>query len=523
MRADTPPPGEAIELITPNADVFGNAETDLTTDDIDDHPGHGSAEEHRAGWATIAAALVLLALVAAGVLAAAPWAGEGSATATTTGSPPSTSIDASIDRPRDLVAAGPPNLVLDRPGELRLAAAWGTDPSAGAVELVDRDWFGLWATPGATRTSGRWLAITTLRSRGVYYETRPDAVRIEIGRDFGVLTTDDDGVTRVIFTAHDDTPIEIGGFGVSMDELRAIADELETAQRSIFLFYGRATAGVIRDMDPLVQTPVPTGGLDVFGLLSQPLSGVVYADRSTGARLGVQLDDPSSDDDVLWAFLVPTIGGITTDDAAALTAVAGGDAVFPVGTDPDVPGSLLLRWHMNGQVVTASSAGMPLPAVLDALGSARLPGQTEWAGLVQGGIDGEIADASDDPAPVMTRTVIGRSLPGSIDPPWRIEMSPTPLSVFASAGASGWSGPIGEVPRTPTLHRFASSTMTYLVATAPATGPARTLRVTVAGRGSSEIPLSPIGTSGLLAGGYAYAALADASIEFLDDEGNVVG
>jgi hypothetical protein len=326
----------------------------------------------------------------------------------------------------------------------------------------------------------------------------------------------------VIFTAHDDTPIEVGGFGVSLDEFRAIADELETAQRSIFLFYGRATSAVTRDMDPLVQTPVPVGGLDVFGLLSQPVSGVLYVGREGGARLGVQLDEPSSKDDLVWSFLVPSVHHVVMSDVAKFTSLAGGRAQFPIGTDPDVPHSLLFRWSMGDRVVTATSIGLSPTVALDALGSARLPGQSEWAGMVQNAVDGQLGgDAGgDDPG---TRTLVGRSQAGSTDPPWRIEMSDSPMSVFASAGASGWGGRIGAVARLPALHQFASSTMTYVVGTAPTSTPARTMRVTVTGRDPVDVALVRVGGSEVLAGGFAYSTLADASIEFLDDAGNVVG
>jgi hypothetical protein len=209
--------GNDIELVAPNPTAFGGPADDAgwsraadlgrhTTPPVDDAP--------RQRWATAVAAVAVIAFIAGGVIAASPWDATPSAAPATTvvSTAPSTTLVERVHVGGTSTAAvsfgdvDPNNthgLRLDPIPEGFLAlgtqSVIGTEP-ASADDAAD-GWGEVWATEGATRTTGRWVSLTILRS--AMSAPGGAAERIVIDGRAGFLSGDADGVIRLTLDMSD--------------------------------------------------------------------------------------------------------------------------------------------------------------------------------------------------------------------------------------------------------------------------------------------------------------------------------
>lgn len=80
--------------------------------------------------------------------------------------------------------------------------------------------FVLWATPGASRTAGAWVAVHAPVTPVLTVD--PSAVRVTVGDDVGVFTTAADGVSTLRIGSFDDG-VDITSFGWSLADVVALA------------------------------------------------------------------------------------------------------------------------------------------------------------------------------------------------------------------------------------------------------------------------------------------------------------
>jgi hypothetical protein len=526
MSRNAHAPGDQIEFLPPNDAAFGMA-------DIADFVGFDGLDEDifgdegpRSRWLPALAGFVIVALLGGGVIAAAPWDdGEPAATPTTTTTPTSTTTaptTSTTPRIAD-VQVGPPGFVIDEPGSFLLAGAWSIGDVQRPPDGVGVDWFDLWTTADAGRTSGRWLAVTTLRAAGGNFQTKPNGIRITVGRDHGVIVAGDDGVTRLTFTALDHTAFEVGGYGFTLPDLLAFATEIQGAPDHLGIEYGTLADSLLSGMTTTVSRAVPFGGLDAFNLLSQPEGGVYYISSDYAETIEVQVSQPADVDSAVYDFLLPPPMDLGVDDEAALDAIRRSGVPVQLGANPDWPDNLVAYWMTARGAVTVSTTGVSVSTLLSLLPSLRLTEQDEWSDLVNRSNRGEIElpEAADGEA-VGTQTVVGRSESLDDEQWWQVEMLDKPAWVFVSSDQSGWGGTLGDIDSAPKVHRFAAATITFVVGTAEWPNTARVMRVTVDGQPPIDVPMVQVGATPVYAAGYAYRELAGVTVEFFDTAGNPV-
>lgn len=238
-----------IEFVPPREGAFGDADpAEFVGVDVDDHAFEDEPSSPR--WPAAIAGLAVAALLAGGVLAAAPWDVDPEATPPTVPSVPTT--DPASERAGSVDEAGGLGGTAERgdplvPDSLEFAAPWLLPEDDGWVlnasfandgSTSRGDAFRFLTVEGSTRTSGRWLAFDAL-DPGEPSPMRRDATRIDLdgavaeadggrgdGRRVALVSSTDDGVTELIVERAPGTTARrfvVTGFGWSLEQLVAIA------------------------------------------------------------------------------------------------------------------------------------------------------------------------------------------------------------------------------------------------------------------------------------------------------------
>ena len=528
--------GDQIEFLAPNDTAFGMAGiADFVGFDGDDQAMFGD-DGPRSKWLPVVASVVVCGLLGGGIIAAAPWdEGAPAPPPTTTTDVTSTTIAAptTTERVLDIASFGPPGYVLDDPTPFQLAGGWRSDDFDPTLNNT----FEVWATPDATRTSGQWLAVATLTSRVDGNMIMADGVRIDVGSGTGVVSSSADGVTRLSLTANDQTPLELQSFGFGLGDLLAIADQIQTTTAAEGpLQFGTipfdsatvgATGGVLAGLRQLVSAPVPTGGLEIYNVMTRPDSDVYYVDGNYSKSIDIGRRSATPVDTVVRKFLLQPVIDLGVGDQAELDDLSRHGTPYEIRAAPG-EGEVFVATALGPRPVTLWSQGVDVSTLIGMLSKVRLAGDFEWADLIDrsmnGGITVDDADSFYEPP-----TVIGRFQPETdtnepYGPLWTIQMQAglTPLLTIYTDN-SGWGGYMGDTPSAPTVRRFTSATTTFLIATVEWPNAARRIRVTVDGRVPVEVSMVQVGDQPVYAAGFGYTEMAEATVEFLDDDGNVVG
>lgn len=161
-----------IEFLAPDANAFGDVGGEATGTFVGfDAVDWDDAEADRAPrsrWAPALAGLAVAGLLVGGVIAASPWSADdtGAAPTTTEAVRPPTSIATTGQAPAsgtvDIAEPGVEGWVFDPPVAGLTAVAFAQDPEGDDQDsVVGRNgWAEVWATDGATRTTGRWFSLT---------------------------------------------------------------------------------------------------------------------------------------------------------------------------------------------------------------------------------------------------------------------------------------------------------------------------------------------------------------------------
>jgi hypothetical protein len=158
--------------------------------------------------------------------------------------------------------------------------------------------------------------------------------------------------------------------------------------------------------------------------------------------------------------------------------------------------------------------GVPVSALIQQLGRLRLPSDEEWADLVERSDRGELGTASAAAPP----TIFGGGV--TTDARWQTGISSDAAIVYLMTDRGFWAGARGDVTA-PSVLRLASTEEAFIIGLADAAGPARHMRVTVAGHDAVIVPMRPA-DPGTIGASFGYADIADATVDFLDADGNVV-
>jgi hypothetical protein len=300
-----------------------------------------------------------------------------------------------------------------------------------------------------------------------------------------------------------------------------MAAALGSGDDGLSIDYGSIAESMLADLSPLVSQAVPNGGLDAFNLLSQPQAGTYYISRDFTGTVEVRLSQPADVDSAVYDFLMPEVIDLTPADRRALDAIRRAGFPFRIRNDPDSQRTLVASWTTPGGVVTVSAINVSASTLIELLPSIRLTEPLEWATLLDKSDHGELEIDYPPEGAANNPTLIGRKT-GGADQFWAIEMQADPAAISVQSDRTGWAGLIGDIDSAPTVRQFASTTITFLVATAEWPNTARSVRVTVEGQAPVDLPMMQVGDSPVYAAGYAFVEVAPATVEFFDSEGNPV-
>ncbi|MCU1362086.1 MAG: hypothetical protein JWN99_3375, partial [Ilumatobacteraceae bacterium] len=506
--------------------AFGTTGADFVGLDDLDQTAFGD-EGPRSRWLPAVATVVVLGLVGGGIIAAAPWDDGSTATPVDTTVPPTTTTvrPTATTQPVtvftvDPATIGPPGFVFDDPGSLQIVGAWSAGEGARPATAYADDRFDLWTTPGATRTTGKWMAVVTQHSRDDYEEMWPEAVRVQVGSGAGLVASSDEGVSRMLFTASDETPFQIAAFGFSLADLMAMAGEVHDGADDNTIYYGTMIDSVLAGLSPRVSQLVPYGTVDANGLVAQPDTSTSYSGNNGNMWVSVAVSSPTDLDAAVYEFLMRPVTITDAEDQAALDALARNGQPVRLTENPASPGNIVATRMTERGAITVSSYNVALSTVIRLLSQVRLTGQAEWADLIDRTNRGEFNNESSSTG--VPATQIGVQQDGR-NPFWIAQMLPgDPVNVYVSVGNSGWGGQLSDVGAAPTVHQFASASYTFLVGTARSPSTARVMRVTVQGQAPIDTPMVQVGDTPLYAAAYAFSDALPDTVEFLDSAGNVV-
>jgi hypothetical protein len=374
-----------IEFLRPDPNAF--AGTAVAAGLPPDSGPEPSADEplptpRRAG---IVALVGLLAIVAAGTAVVAPWGGDAATPAT---SPPVTSLPATlpsysgsagIDDPglSDAFADETPGFLIAPPAGLQLFGAFTFDGARSSG-----GWSDVWATPGATRTGGRWVAVS-LTPFGWNDAIFPDAVRVDVDGHIGVLATTREGISTLTVAAdfeRDDRLLQLEAWGLSLDELIMLATTTGIESDRPQLVDDRLTYRVPELLDgmTLLSSGATDGGPIVSAFIYSATAGTSYFDPVSERWVWLARLDPGL---VAASFpLAFTPVPLSTDAVLSRSAAQPDDLVIGTTDIGRMDTGSIARWTdpATGELLLA--IGTLEPTELQALvPSARQATPAEWS------------------------------------------------------------------------------------------------------------------------------------------------
>ena len=383
----------SIEFLAPDPNAF--AGTAVAVGLPPDSGPEPSADEplpapRRAGIVALAG---LLALVAAGTAVVAPWGGDAATPPTSrpatsppvtssTATLPSSSGSAGIDDSglSDDFADEAPGFLVTPQSDLRLVGAFTSDfarPSGG--------WGDVWATPGATRTSGRWVAVS-ITPFGSIDGILPDAVRVDVDGHIGVLATAREGVSTLSLTVagdfeRDDRLLQLEAWGLSLNELIMLAATTGIESDRPQLVDDRLTYRVPELLDGMtLLSSRATDGDPVVAAVDYSATAVTVYENPVSERwVWLARLEPGLIDDTTFPLAFTPVP-LSTDAVLSRSAALPDDLVIGTTDIGGMDTGSIARWTDpdTGEVLLA--IGTIEPAELQALvPSARQATPTEWS------------------------------------------------------------------------------------------------------------------------------------------------
>jgi hypothetical protein len=530
---DGGPGGDQIEFLEPRDFAFGGGVgAEFSGFDGDDLPDPDDGEP-RPRWLGAAAGLVVVALVAIGVVAAAPWDGSGgqAAAPTTTAAPagagPLTPTSAPLPTTPATVAPATGvdgthrvhGYVLDPPpAGFSSSGAW----DAYVPSVTPRGRSELWAAAGATRTTGHWFSVSSVEGDAAPWGVA--ATRIDLGGQVGFLQRESGSVLRLssVISARSSRArtLSMSATGLGVADVIALfasidPDALGTpdpGSRTI------TVDGAPVEFDRLVSVPTDSDLLDryVWGGVTQTATS--YRGPN-GAWISITAADSSD-----WPAAIDTVAPFALDPAQAdgplhVPAELGGARGLTVGSLGGTDS--FVRWVDDGGAVLTVTASIPVDQLLPLLGTLRVATDREWdraRNQVWDLPEDETLAQPTGPVFPLGDGVLsdGTAWHGSFQNPGWID--------FATDQART-SYPIDLVGSV-LIGSFESCTM--VMASVPADSPATTVRLRVGGETLLELPLTPLAsldptvTSTSKAAVFAFEQMGGFEVELLAADGTVV-
>lgn len=342
---------EIIEIIDDDTDIFGDRAPNVTIHDT------GGPR-----WVGPVAAAALIGLIGYGVATSSSTSGVPTVApaASTIAAPSTTQPAPTTTIPEPLV----PYYAADPPRQFTVEFAETTEPQDS---YHDPGGYQLWATTGATASSGSWFAIENYAGRGAsFYAT--DAYRVETARQSIAISRTSYGQTIAQFLPGRSEYVTITSFGLSDEETIRLADAVTVD--------GDTTE--VSDPTLVADYQMISRVHPWFAVQGIPVEQIFYSDS----------DDPVNDLSITVALRPsPSEGGATLDRQIALRFFL--DHATPFGVDGHVAvaGSVigqfeysLATWIAGNHIVTLS-ANMPVPELISIARTVHEVSADEWDGM----------------------------------------------------------------------------------------------------------------------------------------------
>ncbi|MEY4230491.1 MAG: hypothetical protein RLZZ362_1340 [Actinomycetota bacterium] len=507
--------GTEIEFLAPDSRAFGEAtQVDFAGFDGDDATEFDLDEETRSRWLTAVAAIVVLGLVAAGVVAAAPWADDAAAPPPTTVAPPPITVFAPTETTDILqgIAVEPIGWVVDDPPDgFEFSGAWSQPRTGVMSSLLD-----VWLERPTEPTSGRWVTVQWSDYLGD--TLTPDGARVVADGRPAVVSIDADGVTtvraRVVPQGDGESDgVEIRASGV---ELGLLIDLAGRVQRDVVGVsnsgYGDSGLDVVDATDGLTLawsgTPISPG---LFGAFGDPDAMTGLYGPADGSGIWIELRPVDTTLLALMPILLREVP-LPNELARQMKAVGRPATVYAVSPTDDEQW-LFATWVDGDEAVTISSYDVDLTTVLATLASTRRAEPDEWVDLIE---RSQRVISFDEAGPSPSASQQGAFADGT---EWTSSFAAT--FFWIRTGADGWYSPI-RIGNGAAVRRYADVDVDVIAATAQWPSPARVMRVTVGGAAPVDVPLVQMGDEPTFAGLFVQREIAPISVELLDAQGEVV-
>lgn len=377
------------------ADGMGAADVRTATDELIRPPRRRIPKGSLVASITVGALIVGLAVRAtrtddAGSTSASTTTTTPRTSTSTPTSPPSTVSPASTNDPVTDPTSDPTAGTADDTGVLTdIAVTTGAilDPLPAGYQPVMQmsygaqaapgGWLDVWASPDATRLTGRWLAVQ-LQTLDSYTPLAPDvqpdgsaAPRVPARYE-----VDADGVSHGFVTVATGQPVLVAGFGFSVQEFATVVLGLTVDDRRR-PSYAASTSALFDGM-----------ALSVSGF-SNPLEirQSIYT-TATGGSVTIRTD-PQSENDLLATSLLGaplelsakgldvTTAVVTGRSAVAGTITSSHDSVIPEGAGTGATTVQFVQWHRGTNTVTVFG-DVALDELVGLTGSIRPATAAEW-------------------------------------------------------------------------------------------------------------------------------------------------
>ncbi len=507
-----------IEFLSPRPDAFGDddAAGPVTFAGFDGWDERGGDDGPRSRWSGPVAGLVVLALVAAGVLAAAPWADDGTPSTPSTTAPDTTVVASTAPAPSTTdVLAGTVTTPVgwipgDPPEGMAFAGASSQPVEAAAAASSLAVWTEPFAPGGAPDPAGRWLTVRTPTA----FERPPmlrGGSRVVVG-DHELVVAGAPGEVTVV------TVRRAGEEGL-LASLRAhgldAADVMDLATQLHVLQEGWPAEAPPAALDGLVLAWSGLRPSGATGLALTPTASVTYWDPRAETSLRVDLVDvETSLLDLAPILLTPATTDAATDDMLHALAAAGRPVtLWSLGAHQTD------RWLMavlrdGDQAVTVSGFRVDPVELLRHVGGMRPASEDEWLDLLRRTNRGLRYPETPPAASLQQR---GSFTDGS---PWRVRVADGYFTAFVGRSRNVFAG--YDVPPGAAVQTYADPGVSVVLATARWPNRARTAVVTLPGQEPVVVPMQQLGDTTVFVATYAHRELGPATVELLDRDGNPV-
>ena len=426
---------------------------------------------------------------------------------------------------------------------------------AQAVGVFGGGWFELWASPGATRTSGRWFAIGSGATWPGFGMTA-SADRITINGVPALIRKTADGLDEITtsfaalkaFATPSETSatftreatyegvLTVTGFGFTSDEMTSLAGAINIVDRKPTFVGAEA---LVSGTQQLISRSTPF--IDLGGQVYAPGGqDTSYTTADGSGYIRVSTTAQTANDLTVAQLLLPPSPDPRASNLSDRTIEVGsGSHAHPVTVSSDSDGNTVLQWHDAGNTITMSGS-LGLDQMLQSAGSVRQATPPEWLDLLVKGRQpptGQLPDPSvqlPDPSAQPPFTNIGSvtTIDGNR---WALSLVSdlTKLLVlyagkYESSSGAWMSGQRFDFDPAQPLSEYVAIDVTVVVVALRDPAPATSVRITVAGDAPVTIALTKLATSEALgrpdyyAAGYAFSEIAPYTAELLDSSGGVV-